>query len=243
MPEVSEIIMKQRIKINGFIILCAFVLIVAFPGIFLRNERAGGLESIAEVLGLAAILLGQILRVSARGYKAENSKQSQALIQGGPYSLVRNPMYLGILLIGLGMVLMLFQWWVAVVFTGFFIIRYISLIFKEEKKLLGFFPKEYPDYIRRVPRILPSLQSLFKKDIAEYFPLKPRWLKREIGSISAVLLVAIALEAWEDISAEGLKPYLNEAFAMIIMIMLFTCLALYLSKMSYEKTKNVSIQG
>jgi hydrogenase maturation factor HypF (carbamoyltransferase family) len=78
------------------------------------------LDDTMEIFGIALILLGQIFRVSGRGYKAEQSQQGQVLIEGGPYILVRNPMYLGILLIGLGIVLMLFNWWVICFFIIFF---------------------------------------------------------------------------------------------------------------------------
>ena len=128
--------MKKRLKINGIIMACIVLVIAFFPRFFLRVANSGGIrEEIVEALGFALILLGQIIRVSARGYKAEYSQDSQILIQGGAYQVVRNPMYLGIFLIGLGVVLAIFRWWAVVVFVAVFIIRYILLIYKEEKKL------------------------------------------------------------------------------------------------------------
>jgi len=178
--------------------------------------------------------LGQILRASSRGYKSEHSQEGGFLIQGGPYALVRNPMYLGILLIGLGIVALIFKWWVAGVFLVIFIIRYIRLIFKEEKKLLGIFGQAYQEYCSQVPRILPRIVTLLKTEIAEYLPLKLPWIKKEIGTILAILLPAVLLESWEDIKNEGLTQYCGEAIAIIITLALFIILAVYLSK----KTSN-----
>jgi protein-S-isoprenylcysteine O-methyltransferase Ste14 len=222
--------MKKRLKINGMIMVCIFLLIVIFPSKFFRHEKVVYFDEIAQVFGMAFILLGQIFRASGRGYKSEHSQDSRLLIQGGPYALVRNPMYLGILLIGLGIVLVLFNWWAMIIFLFIFITRYLFLIFKEEKKLKAAFPKDYPDYQKSVPRILPSMAIISQRDINEYLPLKLSWLKREIGSMLAVLLIVLFLGAWKDIKAEGLKAYLNGAVAIIITVILFISVIIYLIK-------------
>lgn len=228
--------MKKRLKINGTIIVFAILLIVIFPSIFMRHNPAGSREELFEMLGVVFILLGQVIRVSARGYKAENSSQGVELIQGGPYALVRNPMYLGIFFIGLGMVLILFKWWVISIFLLVFISRYISLAFREEKELLIMFPQDYPDYQKRVPRFLPSPRLLLERDISEYLPMKLSWLKREIGTILAVLLFTLLMESWEDIKNEGWLSYREELLAVIIALGLFTLLLIYL----IQNTKNGS---
>lgn len=235
--------MKRRLKINGFIIFIAVLLIALFPTIFFRKATEDFFDEVIEIFGVAFILLGQIFRVSARGFKSEHSQNGNILIQGGPYALVRNPMYLGILLIGIGIVLMLFNWWVVCIFLLVFIIRYLSLIFKEEKKLKALFPKDYPHYHKGVPRILPSMAMLLQKDIGEYLPLKLPWLKREMGSILTVLLIVLLLESWEDIKNEGLRVYLREAIPMTITIILFVVLIIYLSRRTGGLTKDVSNKG
>ncbi len=235
--------MKRRLKINGFIIFIAVLLIVIFPSLFFRRGYPHSLDELLEIFGVAFILLGQIFRVSARGLKSEHSKNGDVLIQSGPYALVRNPMYLGILLIGIGIALILFNWRVICIFLLVFIARYLSLIFKEEKKLRVAFPKDYPGYQQRVPRILPPIAMLLQKDISEYLPLKLSWLKKEIGSILAVLLITLLVESWEDIRNEGLGVYLREAMPIIITIILFVALVIYLSRRTGRFTKDVSNKG
>lgn len=232
--------MKKRIKINGFIIFVAMLLAAFFPSFFFRHNPNLFPDGFMEIFGIALILLGQIFRVSARGYKAEHSQNGHSLIRGGPYKLARNPMYLGILLIGLGVVLLLFEWWTISIFLVFFIIRYVLLIFKEEKQLLILFPKEYRDYCAQVPRILPSLNTLFNKDISEYFPLKLSWLKREIGPIFTVLFIALFLESWEDIKAEGIRAYIDEVMFTGATIILFIGLVAYLSKRTLTLERNAA---
>ena len=232
--------MKKRLKINGAIIVAVILIVAFFPAVFFRLDNNTWFDEGTEVFGVVFILLGQVLRTSARGHKAEHSRQGNMLIQGGPYELVRNPMYLGIFLIGLGIVLMLFNWWVVGIFLFVFIVRYLLLIFKEEKILLEKFPKDYPDYKNRVPRLFPLRLVSLQEDISEYLPLKFAWIKKEIGTMLAVLFIAVFVESWEGIRNEGIRIYLKEAMMVIIIIMLYIGLVIYLSKRTYAKEKNVS---
>ncbi|TAM42840.1 isoprenylcysteine carboxylmethyltransferase family protein [bacterium] len=222
--------MKKRIKINGIIMFCAAIIVALFPRVFFRKNVAGSAEEYIEILGFSLILLGQIIRVSARGYKAEHSRESQALIQGGPYQIVRNPMYLGILLIGLGVVLAVFKLWVAVIFIIAFVIRYILLMYSEEKKLQAAFPDAYREYCKKVPRILPKLSSITGMDISEYLPIKISWFKKEIASILALLFVTLLVESWEDISREGIMTYLRQSIWLFFTFILFIIFVILLSK-------------
>ena len=232
--------MKKRLKINGFIMFIAFILVVLFPKVFFRKVGVYFSDEAAGVFGIAFILWGQMFRTSARGYKSEHSQKGRILIQEGPYALVRNPMYLGILLIGLGIVLVLFEWWAISVFLLVFTIRYILLIFKEEQNLMILFPQAYPDYCKKVPRILPSLAMLSQKDIGGYLPLKLSWVKKEIGSILAVLLIVIFAESFEEIKSRGMKIYIVEMLEIILVITLFIYLIYYLSRRENNVKKDVS---
>jgi len=235
--------MKRRLKVNGALIVLAIVLSAIFPHVFFRRVQVASGDEFIEIFGIALIILGQIFRASARGYKSENSQGGNALIQGGPYTLVRNPMYLGILLIGLGIVMVLFNWWAVIIFLGVFIARYLLLIFKEEKKLLTVFGQVYRGYLVRVPRIIPSLVSVLQKDIAEYLPLKWPWLKREMGSILAVLFIVLLLEGWEDLTSLGLKIYLQETALSFNVIVVFICLVVYLIRKTNKLQKYASNQS
>ena len=219
MPEVST--MKKRIKINGIIIFLAVIMIAVFPDLFLRQPRNIFSEALLSVFGLSFILLGQLFRVCSRGYKAENSRQSGVLLQGGPYTLVRNPMYLGIFLIGFGIILVLFKGWVSLVFLVIFILRYGLLMLAEEKKLNAVFPKEYPAYLKKSPRLFPRLSIAAKGEISGYLPLKLSWLKKEVNSIIPVLLACFAVKLWRNAGGAELA-------GMLIALLFFAGLAVYL---------------
>ncbi len=232
--------MKRRLKINGVILFIAFIALILFPAVFLRSAKETLWDEFAKIFGIAFILLGQVLRASSRGYKSENSGSGHYLIHGGPYALVRNPMYLGILFIGLGIVLALFNWWVVVIFLSIFIWRYHLLILKEENKLSAMFPVIYQNYQKSVPRLLPSPAAVLQKDMAEYLPLKLSWLKKEIGSILAVLLVVLFLEGWEDVKGKGITTYPKEAILSLAIITLFVFFIICLIRRTNNQEKNAS---
>jgi hypothetical protein len=58
--------MKKRLKITGIIMACCALVIVLFPRFFLRVYSGGLWEEFVEAVGFGLILLGQLIRVSAR---------------------------------------------------------------------------------------------------------------------------------------------------------------------------------
>ncbi|MCX5712308.1 MAG: isoprenylcysteine carboxylmethyltransferase family protein [Candidatus Omnitrophica bacterium] len=188
--------MKKRIKINGFIIFFACVLIAAFPSRFLRLHKIE-YDILFQIAGMLIMLLGITFRAASRGFKSEHSGSGKSLVVSGPYSIVRNPMYLGISCIALGVILIMFQWWVLVVFAGFFISRYITLIYKEEKLLKSSFGQQYDDYQKKVPRLIPNLGSVISGKFLRCLSLKAGWIKKELNSIIPLLVVTFSFILWK----------------------------------------------
>ena len=236
MPTLSEIKMKKRIKVNGIIIACAILGITCFPRLFLRQSESR-YEYWAEAVGLALLLLGFLLRVSSRGYKSELSSGGNALVKGGPYAAVRNPMYLGIFLSGVGLVLLLFQWWALFAFLAFMLIRYATLISKEEKVLKKNFGKEYCEYSHTVPRLFPRVATLKKRNIREYLPLKLSWFTRELNSFIPLLAVIALVELWEAYQAGDYQEYLRKMALFLIIIGIFFIGVRFLSRRHEKNTK------
>ena len=205
------------------------MLIAVFPEKFLRFG-SGRLDSLFSLLGLALLCSGMLLRVSSRGYKSEHSVGGIFLVQGGPYALVRNPMYLGILLIGAGVILSCFKWWLLLIFLGVLIVRYLTLVFKEEKLLLSAFGQEYAMYCARIPRLFPRPQDLLKKNISFYLPLKLKWVRKEANSIIPIISVVFALRLWAGFKSGDRIIFVPQIIGMLGMVVFFAVLAVSLSK-------------
>ena len=117
--------------------MCAVALVLATHDVFLP--------------GMALALLGIALRIWSAGYIEKNSR----LATGGPYSLCRNPLYLGSFIFGAGTAIAIRVWWLIPVYIVGFALFYWPTIANEQRFLMGKFGDEYADYRRRVPSFIP----------------------------------------------------------------------------------------
>lgn len=106
----------------------------------------------AVAWSLALVLPGLWLRAYASGYV----KKNQELTTTGPYAHVRNPLYLGSILIAAGFAVALMSWPVALALAIMFVAIYVPVIASEERFLRATFP-EFDQYCRHVPRLIPRL--------------------------------------------------------------------------------------
>ena len=79
------------------------------------------------------------------------------LVVEGPYRIVRNPMYWGVLCIVAGEAVVFRSLLLAELSAAFFVGVNLFVLFYEEPALRHKFGPEYEDYCRRVPRWLPHL--------------------------------------------------------------------------------------
>ena len=83
--------------------------------------------------------------------------QGHELIKQGPYSIVRNPIYLGMFGLILATALAFSNWWQMVGAVVTFLIGLRIRIRAEEGLLRETFGSEFDEYARRVPAFLPRL--------------------------------------------------------------------------------------
>jgi len=110
------------------------------------------------------ILLGIIIRIISSGY----IKKSEELSVYGPYSYVRHPLYTGSFLLGIGFVLLIFDY--KNYFTIILLITYLIAFFTvysktiklEEKFLAEKFKEDFLEYKKNVKIIIPRIKP-YKK--------------------------------------------------------------------------------
>jgi protein-S-isoprenylcysteine O-methyltransferase Ste14 len=102
--------------------------------------------------GIPVSVLGLLLRGWAAGHLAKNQK----LTMSGPYRFLRNPLYIGTLLVAAGLTAASRSPMLGLVFAAVFFLIYLPVIELEEQHLRRLFP-EFADYARRVPALVPRL--------------------------------------------------------------------------------------
>lgn len=213
--------MKKRIRIQGISIFSAILVTVFLFKFLFPVWKGEAIDELLDILGLGIVFFGFLIRVAARGQKSEKSWNGRALMSDGLYGLVRHPMYFGTLLIGLGVVMALFEWWVFLIFLLVFLIIYAPQVRKEEKSLQQLFGEEYKIYCAKTPKYFPNM-NFFKTNPKDYLFFKWEWLKKELSSLIAVSVIIIALEAWQDIRIFGSAGFFKETAEFLLAALFFT---------------------
>lgn len=122
----------------------------AFAGVFLALAHP---TPRSILVGLPLVVLGEVVRTWSSGY----IRKDHRLATDGPYSLTRNPLYLGNFMLGFGFSLMANRWAVLLSFLLVFLLIYDATIEEEERKLLQRFEDAFIRYCREVPRFFPKV--------------------------------------------------------------------------------------
>jgi protein-S-isoprenylcysteine O-methyltransferase Ste14 len=101
--------------------------------------------------GIPVSVVGLWLRAWAAGHLAKN----RDLATGGPYAFIRNPLYVGTLMVAAGLVISAQRIELAVLFAAVFAFVYLPVIELEEQHLRTLFPA-YSEYARQVPMLVPQ---------------------------------------------------------------------------------------
>jgi protein-S-isoprenylcysteine O-methyltransferase Ste14 len=126
----------------------------------------GSLAMPVSHLAFTSVLLGftgLALRVWGVGLISAQTMASMTLftdrlITGGVYGLVRNPLYLGDLLLFTGYALFL-PWPLGLAFVAFHVVRTLRLVGFEEAQMRASHAQAFDAYVRRVPRLVPRLAA------------------------------------------------------------------------------------
>jgi protein-S-isoprenylcysteine O-methyltransferase Ste14 len=139
---------------------------LALPLIFVPGPPVIDSPLAAPLLGLAIALLGQMVRVGTIGLEyiirgGRNRRvYAEKLVTDGVYAHSRNPMYVGNLLLIIGICVTSNSWGCVGIAVPFFTFAYLAITAAEEDYLRRNFGEAYEQYCRDVPRFLPKLSGL-----------------------------------------------------------------------------------
>jgi len=115
------------------------------------------------LVGLLLMLLGECIRIWGVSYAGGATRTRNVgagqLITNGPFARVRNPLYIGNMLMYSGAAVIANVWlpWLIIIVLIFFGFQYYFIVNLEEEKLRELFGQEYADYCKKVPRFFPRL--------------------------------------------------------------------------------------
>jgi protein-S-isoprenylcysteine O-methyltransferase Ste14 len=125
------------------------------------SSAATSLSTRLSALGVLVVAIGELLRLWGVHHigviSRTRSDRLGPLIDTGPFSLVRNPLYLGNILLWVGFAVSARLAWVAPLIVLLLGLEYHAIVRWEEQLLATRIGAPYVDYTRRVPRWLPTL--------------------------------------------------------------------------------------
>lgn len=150
------------------------------------------------VAGLLIALFGEFTRIYGVAFigtiSRTRSYSNGELIQAGPFSALRNPLYFGNLVLIFGLSIMPGIFWLPYLVVGLFYIQYIPIVAWEEMKLRNIFGESYVRYCEKVPnRWFPRAKKMFS---GECFVKPDSWkpaLKSEKRTFTSFVVYIIVM--------------------------------------------------
>ncbi|MBI5021822.1 MAG: isoprenylcysteine carboxylmethyltransferase family protein [Ignavibacteriales bacterium] len=153
---------------------------------------------ISFVAGFCFVLVGEFFRLWGVSFAGSETRTTgpvgaSSLITSGPFSYVRNPLYLGNLLMYTGFGVMANLPALALAGFLYFFLQYTLIVSLEEEQLTKKFLDEYVRYFESVPRFIPVCK---KYEGAKDPQPKIDWgkgLRSERRTLQATILVIILI--------------------------------------------------
>ena len=135
------------------------------------------------IIGFIIALAGELIRLWGVSWAGSETRTTGTvggvfLVISGPFAYVRNPLYLGNILMYLGLGIMSFALfpYLQIVALLFFMFQYNLIINEEEEYLRKTYGKAYEEYVKKVPRFIPRL-----------FPYKANGIEQPVFKLNAGL--------------------------------------------------------
>jgi len=162
--------------------------------------------TIAILVGVVLALSGEFVRYWGVAYAGSLTRVTGGVgapevIVAGPFAYVRNPLYLGniLLYVGIGVMSNALFPWLLVVAVFYFVFQYYEIVMLEEGFLQQTFGVAYEDFAKNVPRFFPRLTPYRVEAQAHQ---RPDWSgairseRRTLQALVLILVVLLALWLW-----------------------------------------------
>jgi protein-S-isoprenylcysteine O-methyltransferase Ste14 len=144
---------------------------------------------LSMALGLPLVVAGEALRIWASGHIEKTKK----LATGGPYAHCRHPLYVGSVLLALGVGVASSSLWVVLAVAAYFLAFFPSVMREETAFLARKFPEEFAAWSAEVPPFWPRLTPGGPR--SSRFEWSRVSLNREWRTVLALPAIAVLLYA------------------------------------------------
>jgi protein-S-isoprenylcysteine O-methyltransferase Ste14 len=159
---------------------------------------------VSLVTGFAVAVIGELIRfwgVSWAGSKTRTTSEvgGSNLVISGPFAHVRNPLYIGNILIYFGFGIMSFALfpYLQIGALLFFVFQYHFIVKEEENYLRKTYGSYYEDFVKNVPSFLPRLTPYKNPEIVQPGFKPKEGFRSEKRTLQALIFIsAILIALW-----------------------------------------------
>ena len=213
---------------NWLFIILYLLLFVPSPPLFSENTFGAQYYWWPITIGLVITISGQLIRGATIGlaYIIRGGKEgkvyAEELVTSGIFNHCRNPLYVGNILMLLGVGVLSNSLLYVVVIMPFFMLIYQAIVLAEENFLRNKFGGAFDNYCSRVNRWIPSLKGIDKTFASMHFRWK-RWILKEYNTQYVWLtgIVLILLLKYPQLTGydEGRRNVLLAVLLAFLLIM------------------------
>ncbi|PJA97698.1 MAG: isoprenylcysteine carboxylmethyltransferase family protein [Ignavibacteriales bacterium CG_4_9_14_3_um_filter_30_11] len=152
------------------------------------------------IIGFFIALVGELIRLWGVSWAGSETRTTGGvggtfLIISGPFAFVRNPLYVGNILLytGFGVMSLALFPYMQIFALLFFLFQYYLIVREEESFLIIKFGKEFENYIKYVPRFFPRFTPYKPENVIQPELNIKAGLRSEKRSMQAFILVTVLL--------------------------------------------------
>jgi len=210
MIQIGNFFFKYR---NLLFILLYGLLFLPSPELFTENIFHADYKTWPLTIGMFVTVLGQAIRGATIGlaYIVRGGKDkkvyAEQLVTTGIFSHCRNPLYVGNILMLLGVGILANSLVYVAIIMPMFLFIYQAIVLAEEHFLRGKFGADFDAYCAKVNRWIPSLKGLGATFSSMEFNWK-RWVLKEYTTqfiwLAGIALLIIRLYQIEDVMTNSI---------------------------------------
>lgn len=181
---------KNRLKYSKFLMLVAIAVAVKYNSQFALFSEYTFIATGIGFLFVMVCILGRIYSTAfLGGYKANT------IISHGPFSIVRNPLYIFSFSGVLGLSILSNNILILALVPLMFVLIYYPVVVREEKYLAKHFGDVYLEYCENVNRVIPSFKDYKPStDIAcAYAPFESAFKDSTIWIIGIIVFYSLSM--------------------------------------------------
>lgn len=187
-PTWTACVVKRRVHIT-FVVA---VIVVIWS--FVAGVQPHDLTNVRDVQSWAGAFL-VIAGLAIRSWAAGTLHKHAELTTVGPYSLVRNPLYIGSMMMIVGFFILLGQSGFVWLFAGAFSLIFLAAVKNEERMLAAQYGAAWTAYAAATPRFIPRrlIATTGKWSLRQWRH------NREYQAVAATALGLLGLQLWQQI--------------------------------------------